>query len=91
MIAVAQAGIHTTRRQAGPLPASLVDKVRAVPGVANAEGQIQALGAIVVNGKFVGRRGAPTLVLSSLAQAVQHAHPDRRPLPQGRGQIAVDT
>jgi hypothetical protein len=37
----------------GPLPASLIAKVRAVPGVADAEGQIQAQGALVVNDKYV--------------------------------------
>ncbi len=38
--------------QAGPLPASLIPTVRAVPGVAKAQGQIQASGSLVVGGKF---------------------------------------
>ena len=39
---------------AGPLPASLINQVRQVNGVSDAEGQIQALGALVVNGKYAG-------------------------------------
>src|SRR5204862_4467018 len=38
--------------QAGPLPASMIDTIKHVDGVAEAEGQIQALGALVVNGKY---------------------------------------
>ena len=51
--------------QAGPLPESVVDQVKDVPGVKVAEGQIQALGGIVIDGEFKGATGgAPNLVLS---------------------------
>ena len=47
--------------QVGPLPASLITQVRQIPGVAKAEGQIQGIGSLVVNGKFVASQGgAPT-------------------------------
>ncbi|HEX5261695.1 MAG TPA: FtsX-like permease family protein [Gaiellales bacterium] len=76
----------------GPLPASLIPKVRAVPGVANAEGQIQALGAIVVNGNVVTPSGgAPTLVLSTLPKPYNTNTLTAGHFPQGHGQIAVDT
>ena len=75
----------------GPLPASLIGKVRAVPGVANAEGQIQALGAIVVNGKVVTTNSAPTLVLSTLPKPYNTNTLTAGHFPQGHGQIAVDT
>src|SRR4051812_4699050 len=51
--------------QAGPLPESVIGEVQKVPGVAKAEGEIQALGGIVIDGKFKGSTGgAPSLVLS---------------------------
>jgi putative ABC transport system permease protein len=51
--------------QVGPLPASIVDEVKTVPGVAVAEPQVQALGGVVVGGEFKGSdTGAPNLVLS---------------------------
>jgi ABC-type antimicrobial peptide transport system permease subunit len=54
--------------QAGPLPASDIAAAAAVPGVAKAEGQIQATGALVVGGKYTGSTGgAPSLVLSALS------------------------
>ena len=54
--------------QAGPLPDSVINTIKGVDGVAAAEGQMQALGALVVNGKYAGSdTGAPSLVLSSLS------------------------
>ncbi len=51
--------------QAGPLPASVIDLAKGVDGVKQAEGQVQALGSIVVGGKAVtSNSGAPNLVLS---------------------------
>ena len=50
---------------AGPLPASVIDLAKGVDGVKQAEGQVQALGSIVVGGKAVtSSSGAPNLVLS---------------------------
>ncbi len=44
----------------GPIPASLVDQVRAVPGVAAAEGQVAGLGTLLgSDGKPVGGIGPP--------------------------------
>src|SRR4051794_24335883 len=36
----------------GPLPESLVGSVKNVPGVQNAEGQVEASGSLVVDGKL---------------------------------------
>jgi putative ABC transport system permease protein len=60
--------------QAGPLPASLIDRVRQIDGVATAEGQIQASGSIVVDGKYVSSSGgAPNLVVSSVGPPFNEA------------------
>jgi putative ABC transport system permease protein len=47
--------------RAATVPASTLEKVRAVPGVASATGQVQADGARVIgtNGKVVSTVGAP--------------------------------
>jgi putative ABC transport system permease protein len=42
----------TEEATAGPIPESLVQKVSAVPGVASAEGQIEASASVVVDGRF---------------------------------------
>ena len=56
---------NSDQSQAGPLPESIVGTVRGVSGVAKAEGQVQALGGLVIDGKFVGAtNGAPNLVIS---------------------------
>jgi len=49
----------------GALPVALLDQVRAVKGVADAAGTVEASGAVVVNGKSVSTGGAPTLVFST--------------------------
>ncbi len=46
------------------LPASLVDEVAQVDGVAAADGYIGGAGAVAVNGKLVQTGGAPTLFFS---------------------------
>ena len=54
----------------GGLPISLVDKVKAVPGVAEAAGSVGGMGAVAVNGKVVATGGAPTLFYSSVPQTL---------------------
>ena len=75
---------------AGPLPQSVIGQARAVDGVKRSEGQIQATGSIVVNGKYVtGSGGAPNLVFSYVDRAVfELAVLQRRPTVRGnrRGQ-----
>ena len=72
--------------QAGPLPESIVDQVKAVNGVAAADGQIQAAGGLVIDGKFVGATGgAPEPGAVVLAGAVQPAADQGRPLPRRAG------
>lgn len=52
---------------AGPIPESVLSSVRDVDGVAAAEGQIIATGALVVDGEYLGSEGgAPALVVSTL-------------------------
>jgi len=48
-----------------PVPASLVPTIRAVPGVADAEGATQGLVTLVgPNGKAITKRGPPTIGVS---------------------------
>lgn len=74
-----------------PIPASTVDRVAAVPGVAKAEGSVVANGARVVgpDGKVIPSQGPPRLGLawrnvSSLAQMRQG-----RP-PQAADEVAIN-
>ena len=78
--------------QAGPLPASVIDTIKGVDGVAAAEGQIQALGALVVNGKYAGSdSGAPSLVLSSLSDTFNPYTFSQGHAPQASGQVVVNS
>lgn len=52
------------QQQPGPLPESLVETVANVDGVAVAEGQIGALGSLVVDGEYIAPTGGPPLVFS---------------------------
>ncbi|MGN6380257.1 MAG: ABC transporter permease [Gaiellales bacterium] len=75
-----------------PLPESIVDKVRAVDGVAKAIGQVQGSGSLVVNGKVlhpVG--GAPSLVISSTGPPFATDKFVEGHRPQASGQVAVIT
>ena len=54
---------------AGPLPESVIATAKTADGVEKAEGQIQATGSIVVDGKYVtGSGGAPNLVFSYVTE-----------------------
>jgi putative ABC transport system permease protein len=77
--------------QAGPLPASDIAAAAAVPGVAKAEGQIQASGALVVGGKYTGSSsGAPSLVLSSLSDTFTPYNYLSGHAPQQSGDVIVN-
>jgi putative ABC transport system permease protein len=76
-------------QNAGPLPASLIDRVKRVPGVADASGQIQTGNAqLVVNGKLVNATG-PSLAFSELPSSLSplkyvQGHP-----PSQSGELGV--
>jgi putative ABC transport system permease protein len=54
---------------AGPLPESVIATAKSADGVDKVEGQIQATGSIVVDGKYVtGSGGAPDLVFSYVTE-----------------------
>jgi putative ABC transport system permease protein len=77
--------------QPGPLPESLVPVVRRVPGVALAEGQIGALGSLVVDGKYVAPEGgAPPLVFSTPTRRFNTNQLLSGHFPSAHGEIAVD-
>ncbi|HEY0388091.1 MAG TPA: FtsX-like permease family protein [Gaiellales bacterium] len=78
--------------QAGPLPASLIGQVARVPGVAKAEGQVQALGALVVKGSYAGSKtGAPSFVLSALSSTFDPYRYSQGHEPQASGQVVVNS
>jgi putative ABC transport system permease protein len=77
--------------QAGPLPASDIASAAAVPGVAKAEGQIQATGALVVGGKYTGSTsGAPSLVLSALSDTFTPYNYIAGRAPEQSGDVIVN-
>jgi putative ABC transport system permease protein len=77
-------------QQAGPLPASVIDQAGQIDGVKKAEGQIQAFGSIVVNGKYVqSKGGAPNLVFSSVTEPFANTQFIAGGPPRN-GQVAVN-
>ena len=78
--------------QPGPLPASLIGTIAHVDGVATAEGQIQAAGALVVNGKYAGSSsGAPSLVISSLSDTFNPYTFSAGHAPTASGEVVVNS
>src|SRR3954451_21174510 len=49
-----------------PFDAAALDRVRAVPGVAKAQGQLYESGTLIQNGERVGSQYAPGIVASSV-------------------------
>ena len=83
-------GSGTGQDQVGPLPASLIARVRDIPGVAKADGQIQAAGSLVVNGTYVkSQGGAPNLVVSTLPKPFNQNTLVAGHYPEGHGQVAL--
>lgn len=75
----------------GPIPESLVATIRGVDGVAAAEGVIQDLGSLVVDGKFVSSQGgAPNLVFSTPSARFQSNQLVDGAFPKAPGEVAVD-
>jgi ABC-type antimicrobial peptide transport system permease subunit len=77
-------------QQSGPLPQSVIDQAKQIDGVQKAEGQIQAFGSIVVNGKYVhSSGGAPNLVFSSVTEPFSNSQ-FTAGRPPSNGQVAVN-
>ena len=78
------------------LPASLVDKMAAVPGAARADGNVAAFGVFVVgdNGKVIGGQGAPGLAFNLTGAPAAHGLRGLEVTvgrqPQRAGEIALD-
>lgn len=71
------------------LPASLVDRVRQVPGVESAAGQSQAFGALIVDGEEIRTTGAPNLVFGTSPDPFDPTEPADGRDPVNSGEIAV--
>jgi putative ABC transport system permease protein len=83
-------GSGSGQDQVGPLPASLIPRVRQVPGVAKADGQIQASGSLVVHGKYLtSQGGAPNLVVSTLPKPFNQNTLVAGHYPNAHGQVAL--
>jgi putative ABC transport system permease protein len=79
--------------QRAPMPAALLDQIRAVPGVAAADGSVAGYAQFVgTNGKPVTTGGAPTLGISlSTVPKLQSGTTLREgQRPSGSGEVAVD-
>jgi putative ABC transport system permease protein len=75
---------------AGPLPESVIATAKSAVGVAKVEGQIQATGSIVVDGKYVtGSGGAPNLVFSYVTEPFSNSEFTSGGPPSG-GSVAVN-
>jgi putative ABC transport system permease protein len=83
-------GSGTGQEQVGPLPASVIAKVRSVPGVAKADGQIQASGSLVIHGKYLNSQGgAPNLVVSTLPRPFNTNTLVAGHYPDAHGEVAL--
>ena len=71
------------------LPATLVDRVRKVPGVESAAGQSQAFGALIVDGEEIRTTGAPNLVFGTSPDPFDPTEPADGRDPVNSGEIAV--
>jgi putative ABC transport system permease protein len=79
-------------QQSPPLPASIVGRARAVPGVSKAIGQVQGSGVLVVNGKLLNPvGGAPALVISATGPPFANDTFVSGHRPLAHGQVAVIT
>jgi putative ABC transport system permease protein len=75
---------------AKPLDERLVDRVRAVPGVAKAEGDLYGLGGLVLDGKLKqSTGGGGTIVAASSEKPFKPADSVKGRLPQRSGEVAV--
>jgi putative ABC transport system permease protein len=76
----------------GPLDESVIDQIAAVDGVAAVAGQIEALGALVLDGDFLGSTGgAPSLVISDPGEPFNTNPLEDGRFPEQSGEVAVDT
>ncbi len=80
-------------QQRAPMPASVVDQVKAVPGVQDADGGVGGYAQFIAkNGKPVTTGGAPTLgvSLSRVPQLQSAVHVREGALPSGPDEVGVD-
>lgn len=91
VILTQKTAFDSQQQQPAPLPESLIATVQQVPGVAIAEGQIGALGGLVVDGKYVGPAGgAPPLVFSTPSDRFNSNTLVAGAFPSRRGEAAID-
>jgi putative ABC transport system permease protein len=74
----------------GTLPASMLDLVKAVPGVQEAAPVVYGNGSVVLNGKPVSTGGAPTLVYSVTPQRFSQIDYVAGAMPAQSGAVAIN-
>ncbi len=91
VILTRRTSFDTQSAQPGPLPESLVETVRKVDGVDLAEGQVAALGSLVVDGEYLAPSGgAPPLVFSSPSERFNSNELVDGAFPARSGEVAID-
>jgi putative ABC transport system permease protein len=80
---------NVTDGQAQTLDATLLQQVRAVPGVAKAAGVYETLGAAIVDGKTVETGGAPTILTTDAGAPFTQATIVAGHGPEARNEVAI--
>ena len=73
------------------LSETVLPQVRAVDGVAKAEGQLSDVGSLVVDGETTGSGMAPAMVISTAGEPFSPLEFTDGRLPQRRGEVAVNS
>ncbi len=84
-------GLYSATDPPATMPASLVVRIRRLPGVAAAEGQVSGVAAVIgSNGRVVKDTGSPTLAVSYLPPPFSGLQFTAGGPPIGPGQVALD-
>ena len=81
--------VDTQFAEPEPLPASLVERVRGVDGVAAAAGQLEERGALVIDGKLKESGEGGLVVQTAMPEPFDSTTDVDGRIPSGSGQVAV--
>lgn len=84
-------GLYSANAQPASMPASLAGRIRALPGVAAAQGQVSDVATIVGHdGRILKNSGSPTLAMSYLPPPFSGLQFVQGSPPAGPGEVALD-
>ncbi len=84
-------GLYSANAQPASMPASLANRIRRLPGVAAAQGQVSDVASILGrDGRIVKNSGSPTLAMSYLPPPFTGVRFVQGTPPKGLGQVALD-